>query len=199
MNSRGHGGDPIPEANGGGKGGAEREGSEVRAALVFKILRFLTWDKSRFDSDKAPLEIGVVGSGPSVKALRKAMEGKHHGKRPITFRHFAKPSDVRDCHLLYITTEASKSDSLKAILARIPAKGVFVVGENPGLVLVGGVMNFYLEERGGKANVRFEVNPDEAKRRSIKISSDLLKLARIVRDPEEDEEDDDDDEERAPR
>ncbi|MFT5291112.1 MAG: hypothetical protein ACI8QS_002506 [Planctomycetota bacterium] len=173
------GGDPTPNAN----GGAEREVSEVRAALVFKILRFVTWDKSRFGSDKAPLQIGVVGSGLSVKALQKAMEGKRYGLRPITFRHFAKPSDVRDCHLLYITAGASKTESLKAILARIPAKGVFVVGENPGLVQAGGVMNFYLEERDGKAKVRFEVNPEEAKRRSIKISSDLLKLARLVRDP----------------
>jgi hypothetical protein len=51
---------------------------------------------------------------------------------------------------------------------------VLTVGESPDFVRQGGIINFILEE--GK--VRFEIDPANAERARLRISSRLLRLAR---------------------
>ena len=53
---------------------------------------------------------------------------------------------------------------------------MLLVGEQDGFATQGGLINFYLEQN----RVRFEINPGEARRREVRISSKLLGLARIV-------------------
>ena len=167
--------------------GSDRSPAEVKAALVYKFLRFVEWKDDRFPKSSSPLSVATVGSGDVVKELKRALKGKRFGKRKIEFRQFKTPEDVKDVHLLFVTDAVGKGEDLQAALKRLPKRGVFVVGESALLTIKGGVLNFYVEGSGKSGNVRFEINPDEAKRRQIKISADLLKLAKIVRDPEDDE------------
>ena len=164
--------------------GVDRDASAVKAALVFKFLRYLEWEPGRFENERSVLVVGVVGNGKMARSLEKALKGKSHDKHSIAFRRFATPEAVRDCHVLFVTASMAGPRELKRVLERLPQSGVFVVGESKDFTRRGGILNFYLEEEKGKSKVRFEVNPDEAKRRKIKVSASLLKLARIVRDPE---------------
>jgi hypothetical protein len=52
------------------------------------------------------------------------------------------------------------------------------VGETTGFSSHGGVAGFFVEQ----GRVRFEINPDAAKRARLAVSSRLLALARIVTD-----------------
>jgi ribosome-associated protein YbcJ (S4-like RNA binding protein) len=56
-----------------------------------------------------------------------------------------------------------------------------LVGETPGFAERGGAVNFFIEEN----KVRFEINPEVAKRRHLKISSKLLGLAKIAQGQEQ--------------
>jgi hypothetical protein len=56
---------------------------------------------------------------------------------------------------------------------------VLTVGDSDGYAARGVIANFYLEEN----RVRFEINREAAVRARLGISSQLLKLARIVREP----------------
>ena len=47
------------------------------------------------------------------------------------------------------------------------------------------MINFYLEQK----NVRFEINVDAAERSDLKLSSRLLRLAPIIREPRRQERD----------
>ncbi len=55
---------------------------------------------------------------------------------------------------------------------------VLTIGNTLGFAQRGVIINFYLEDQ----KVRFEINVDAAKREKLTISSQLLKLARIVTD-----------------
>lgn len=153
---------------------------------------------------KAPLVIGVAGKNPFRGVLAALAAGKNAGGRPITVKNLEikyrkrKPpepgekrdepeagsepelaeefvTDLKKCHVLFIpATESSHRDR---ILAAVRNSAVLTVGEETGFARKGGVVNFYLRRR----KVRFEMNPEEARRRKLKISSRLLRLARIVK------------------
>ena len=76
---------------------------------------------------------------------------------------------------------AGEAQRLPSILERIRGHSVLVIGESRGFASRGGIINFYVRE--GKT-VRFEINPAAARREHLKISSNLLKLARIVAEEE---------------
>jgi hypothetical protein len=50
------------------------------------------------------------------------------------------------------------------------------VGESPGFIKAGGVINFYLEEN----RVHFEIRPSAAHSAGLQVSSQLLKLGRTL-------------------
>ncbi len=62
------------------------------------------------------------------------------------------------------------------ILSELDSKPILAVSEIGSFAREGGTINFYLQ--GGK--VRFEINPNAAQRRRLKISSQLLTLGKIV-------------------
>jgi hypothetical protein len=53
---------------------------------------------------------------------------------------------------------------------------VLTVSEMPGFDELGGMVNFFIEDR----RIRFEINPQAAARSGLRISSQLLNLSRIV-------------------
>lgn len=163
-------------------GDQERNPDEVKAALLFKFLRYVEWDEGRFPDRKSPLLVGIVGEGDVAKTLSRVLEGKKHGRRPVQVKRYLQPEDVQDCHVLYLTASVDPVKTVPKVLERVSAQGVFVVAERDEMARRGAVLNFYLEQRGGSGHVRFEINPDESKRRDLKISASLLKLAKIIRD-----------------
>jgi hypothetical protein len=54
---------------------------------------------------------------------------------------------------------------------------VLTVGDSAGFLERGGVIRFRVEDN----KVRFDINPDAAARAHLEVSSQLLKLATIVR------------------
>jgi hypothetical protein len=71
---------------------------------------------------------------------------------------------------------ASERPRLEAILDALRETSVLTVSDIPGFAAEGGIVGFVLEDR----RVRFEINEQAAQRASLRISSRLLNLARIV-------------------
>ena len=65
---------------------------------------------------------------------------------------------------------------LAAILARTAGKPILTVAESEGAAERGFLVNFY----SSAENLRFEINDSASRRSGLKISSKLLKLARVV-------------------
>jgi hypothetical protein len=70
----------------------------------------------------------------------------------------------------------SERDRVAGILADLNDAPVVTISEINQFALRGGIINFYNE--GDK--IRFEINPSAAERKGLRISSQLLKRARIV-------------------
>lgn len=155
--------------------GEEYTEVEVKAAFLYHFTNYIAWPEEAFSHRSAPFVIGVVGKGSILSALRRAVQDKTWNSRPFAIKQVEHNREARECHLLFV--ERSEMPRLAQLLEALGNAPVLTVGESEGFVQRGGVINFYMHQ----GRVRFEINPDAARRRQLTISSKLLSLARIVR------------------
>jgi hypothetical protein len=148
---------------------------EVKAAYLFNFAKFVEWPAQSFPTDSSPLVFGVLGKDPFGETLEQAFAGQKVGGRGFEIRRGARIQDLGPCHILFISD--SESERLEAVLDSIRGMNALTVSDLDKFASSGGVIGFFHEEK----RIRFEVNPDAAQRAGLKLSSKLLKLARIVK------------------
>lgn len=146
---------------------------EVKAAFIYNFAKFIDWPASR----RAPGAVTLCILGADLfGASMDSLSGKPVGAAAMRVRRLAAPEDSAGCDMLFLPNE--QADRLAAALNGAKGSHLITVGETPGLAERGATINFYLEQD----RVRFEVNVDAAARTGVPISSQLLRLARIVHD-----------------
>jgi hypothetical protein len=118
----------------------------------------------------------VLGDDPFGPSLT-AIEGKTVGDKKITIKRNTSLENMRKCEMIFIS--ASEEERLQQILKAINGSPALTIGDTEGFAEQGVMINFYIDNR----TVRFEINPQAAKRAGLLISSYLLKIARIVGKP----------------
>lgn len=147
---------------------------EVKAAFLFNFTKFVEWPPAAFIDEHSQLKICVLGENPFGKTLHSLM-GEEVGGRRLSLMRLESLNNLESCHVLYVSR--SERDRLGQILAGVRNAPVLTVGDMPGFIDQGGMINFILE--GSK--VRFDINQEAAERTGIKISSRLLALAKHVK------------------
>ncbi len=119
--------------------------------------------------------IGVFGKDPFGKILEKVLGQKNTriNGHPIVLKRYTKVEDALRAHMLFLGKTDQKTR--KALVERCRKLPIFLVGDQDGLTKMGGMANFYY--RGDR--VRFAMNREVVKSNRLKLSSQLLKLARI--------------------
>ena len=163
-----------------GGSGSQASEYELKAALLHKFVKYVEWPTARFSTASAPIVIGVLGKDPFGEILERTFGGKKHGERPFEVVRFKDVEFALRCHVLFLPQEERGQE--RRLLQAVAGQSVLVVGESSGFAARGATINFYIEE---EKRLRFEINAEAAKAEGLAISSDLLKLARIVRDERE--------------
>ena len=156
----------------------EREATEyeLKAAMLFNIATFVEWPDSAFSDKESPFVIGIFGQDPFGPILEATLRGKMLNGRRILIKRTSDTGEIRGCHLVYVPgAEIARAGEILEALKSHPA---LTMGESPGFAALGGGINFFIE---GK-RMHFEVNPEAAKRSNLRVSSKLLRLARVVED-----------------
>ncbi len=149
---------------------------KVKAAFLFSFTKYVKWPDGAFEKDVSPLVVAVVGKDPFGTALDETLAGKSIGRHPFVIRRFKSANELEPCHLLFVP--AAEGPRTAKIAAHYAGTSTLLVGDPAHFAKTGGVVGFFI----AKKRVRFEINTDAAARARIEISSQLLKLARIVRD-----------------
>ena len=149
---------------------------EVKAAFIHNFTQFIDWPPDAFEGEKSPFRIGILGSGPIDKPLMN-LKGKKVNQRSLEISRVQNLDEVSQYHVIFVNP--SENQRTQSILQRLKGTGILTIGDTSGFSEQCGVINFYL--KGGK--VRFEVNIEASRRENLKISSRLLRLARIVDTP----------------
>jgi hypothetical protein len=161
--------------------GAELQQSKeykLKAALIARLIQYVKWPKNRFITPKDPFVVGVLGKDPFGKDLPKCIGAlKSYRGHPLKLKYFKDSVGLERCHVLFVTNTQRRK--LKPLFSQLEQACVLLIGEEDGFAARGGVINFYWKD---KTHLGFEVNLDAAKRQDLSIRSELLKLARIVKE-----------------
>jgi hypothetical protein len=144
----------------------------VKAAFIHNFAQFVAWpDDEGMAANR--LNLCIVGLDPFGDAL-DAIRDKTVGGRYWEIRSVRAADDLTECRVAFVA--ASEMERLDGIRKKIAGRAVLTIGDSAGFAERGIMINFYLEER----KVRFEINVAAVRQAGLTISSQVLKLAKIV-------------------
>jgi hypothetical protein len=146
---------------------------ELKAALTYKLAKFVTWPAER--ELKPEFELCVLGTHPFGSAL-DGIEKLTIKDRPIVVRAI-EALDPAACDLLFIAE--SESESLPELLAALADSPVLTVSDMERFAKRGGIVE--LQSRDNR--VGFEINVAAYRRAGLVVSSQLLQLATVLDEP----------------
>ena len=155
-----------------GQGAPSRE-NQVKAAFIYNFAQFVEWPDDAFPGNGAPFVIGILGDGALHATLEQALKGKTAGGREFAVRNYRTVADIQRCHILFVG--AAEQGRAGEVIQRVARQGTLTVGDFDGFTAQAGVVRFLTEDN----KLRFEVNVEAANDEHLRVSSKLLKLARI--------------------
>ena len=148
---------------------------QLKAAFLYNFAKFVEWPAGALGDPGEPIVLGILGKDPFGPTLEETIRNKTVQGRPLVIRRGDTLQEFKYCHILFITT--SERRRLPQIFSILGKGAVLTVGETEHFTQLGGIINFTVEE----SKIRFEISVDNAEQSGLKISSQLLRLARIVK------------------
>jgi hypothetical protein len=148
--------------------------SALKAAFLYNFAKFVEWPPEARPGDGQAFVVAVLGNDPFGRALDEAFSGKTlFGHRSVV-RRVETLEEARRAQIVFVSSSEDKK--LEQVLSVLARPGVLTVGEMEGFARRGGIIGFRMDQR----RVRFDINAGRASQARLKLSSELLKLARIV-------------------
>ena len=147
---------------------------EVKAGFLYHVGWFVEWPASSAQDRASTLIIGVLGTNPFGGVLDDVMRGKTIRERPVVIKYYQRVEEAVSSHVLFIS--ASEEPRLPAILAVLEGTPVLTVSDLERFTERGGMIALRLVNR----RVHFDINMDATERAELKLSSQLLRLAKVI-------------------
>lgn len=146
----------------------------VKAAYLFHFAQLVEWPADSPNEGGNSLLVCTLGDDPFHGELEATVAGKQIGSRILRIWHLRPLQNTSGCNVLFISkSEGNRIPSLVASLRNAP---VLTIGDTDDFLGDGGMIRWFLE--GNK--VRFEINRQAAESARLRISSQLLLLAKNV-------------------
>ena len=150
-----------------------------KALYLFNFAKYTEWPKDAFASDDAPFVIGILGADPFGKDL-DIIKGKTIKGRKLEVKYFKTAAEVSGCHMLFISS--SESNRLDQAMSVIGNSSILTIAEMAEFFQQSGMIKLVAEQKSsGAMTVGFEINIGATERASLKLDTQLLKLAKPVK------------------
>jgi len=150
--------------------------AQVKAGFVYNFAKFTEWPASAFASPQAPIRLCLSGVDETQAKAFAGIEGKPVQGREVKIKRSPTSAEIGECNILYVGDEEPRR--AQAALQAARNASVLTVSDSDGFADSGGVIGlFYADNR-----IQFEVNLGAAQRAGLKIASQVLKIARAVKD-----------------
>lgn len=147
----------------------------LKAGFIYNFTKFIKWP----DGASQPMKSGgtilcVAGEDPFGETLDQLSEKLESKGKRLLIRRQPTNETLNSCHILFISQ--SEKSRLREIIEKAERRPILLIGETPGYAQNGVMINFYIEGN----RIKFEINKQALERRGLKVSSELLDLARII-------------------
>jgi len=140
---------------------------QVKAAFLYNFTKFVEWPAGALGAKISICTLGDDQFGGYLDLLN----GKVVDGRPLVVRRNVDLESANSCHVLFVCPGGYR---VSDVLQKTGNHPVLTVGETKSFTAAGGIISFVVREN----RVQFEINADAARRAGLKISSQLMKLAR---------------------
>lgn len=146
----------------------------LKAAFVYQFSQFVDWPDAAW-GNLEDVELCVSGAEALRRELERLVTGESLRGLPYVVRALGPQDAVASCQVLVVTAR-SKGD-VTELLRDTVGRPILTIGETDRFLDDGGIIRLTLAER----RVRFDVSASEARRAGLRISPQLLDLARAIR------------------
>ena len=147
---------------------------EVKAAFLYNFAKFVEWPSGRAGD---PFVVVVLGDDPFGAVLERTLVGKAVMDRRLVVRRVQVLEEVSGADILFVCS--SEAGRLPEVLQHVEGSPTLTVGEMDDFVGRGGMVGFRVLDEV----VRFDVNLDRVSKAQLKMSSQLVRIARRVISP----------------
>ncbi|MBM3975385.1 MAG: YfiR family protein [Planctomycetes bacterium] len=147
---------------------------QIKAEVLSRIARYTRWPDSAFADKNTPFVIAVLGKDPFGNHLENAFEGQRIADRRIVFVRTTEAVGLGNAQLVFVAGRDEKVQEKS--IAHFAGQPVLLVTDTLRGAELGAQVGFYLESQ----RLRFAISTGSAKKAGLEMSSELLKLAKIV-------------------
>ncbi len=153
-------------------GAGEASEAHIKAAIVYKVTKFVTWPGDSL-ATTGPCTLGIVGEG-EVQAALRGLENRLVAGRPLAIVDVSDPDALERCHIVYFGSGSEAvADSMVEALANAP---ILTVSDTEGFAEGGGMLELVRQRN----RIGFAINKAAVDRSGVRFGSQLLKMAHIV-------------------
>lgn len=158
---------------------AEESAAEisVKAAIVHKISKFVSWPDARFETSNGMLRVCVIGSRTVLEAFAALSDRPIHGRRLQVMPAPDPGAVATSCEVLYLAGNDDRAAS--EWLEPIASHPVLTFGNAGEYGADGSIVTMIIRRN----KVRFAINLDANEYTGLRISAQLLQLATSVGSP----------------
>jgi YfiR/HmsC-like len=145
-----------------------------KAVYILNFFQFVEWPDSAFENGQSPIVLAVLGDDPFGKILDETVQSEKIGSRSIVVKRFHGLNELGPCQALFISS--SEKGTVQTILNRIDDHPVLTISDIEDFGDQGGDIGFYFDNN----KIRFAINVQALKQSDLRVSSKLLRLAKII-------------------
>ena len=143
---------------------AKAADDEARATFILLLSKYVTWPEGAFATPTSPVVVAVVGNPALAEQMRALAKGQVVEGRAFEVRDAADAAGAAGAHIVF----ASSPDASKALASARPIR----VSEKPTKL-----EDTDIAIRMESGRVAFAVNSGDVRKRGLKLSSKLMRLA----------------------
>jgi hypothetical protein len=148
---------------------------EVKAALIYKIAKFVRWPDGALASPAGTLRLCLIGSDDFAGSI-DALAGQRLQGLLISVERLAPDQPASGCQIVFISR--SEGDVLEPLIDELSHAPVLTVSDIDGFAARGGIVGFAMVD----SKVSFQINPAASRRAGLEIGAQLLQFATLVTD-----------------
>jgi hypothetical protein len=152
--------------------------NKIIIAYIYQFTNYIEWPERAVNAtathEAEPFVISVIGNPSLQEELEQLAQKKMVKSRPIKIEAFVEPGELKRSQVVLFGGNDVKL--LQKILAKTKNTAALVITNAAGFAQKGAMINFFVDD----SRLRFEVNRAAIEKENLRISSQLLKLAKLV-------------------
>jgi hypothetical protein len=144
----------------------------VKAAFVFNFIKFVEWPAQ---ATPGAIRLCTMGAKEPFLAAVAALDGKTLQNRELRVQRVSRGNDLAACQVLVLGE--SETENAGELLRASRGKTLLTISDIEKFADAGGIIGLLVVDE----RVQFEVNADAARQADLRMSSQVMKLARSVK------------------